>query len=145
MRARITREPIEPAALLADLATSADGATVLFLGHVRDRNEGREVTGIQYDAYVEMAERTLEEIAGDAAARLGTSHLALVHRIGELAVGEVSVAIAVASPTAWRPSTRAGSPSRSSSVACRSGRKSATRTDPPSGCPAPLPRRTRGE
>lgn len=98
MRARITREPIEPAALLADLATSADGATVLFLGHVRDSNEGREVTGIQYDAYVEMAERTLEEIAGDAAARLGTSHLALVHRIGELAVGEVSVAIAVASP-----------------------------------------------
>ncbi len=98
MHARITRDPIDPAALLADLATAADGATVLFLGHVRDRNEGREVTSIRYDAYVEMAERTLAEIAAAAAARLGTSRLALVHRIGERAVGEVSVAIAVASP-----------------------------------------------
>jgi molybdopterin synthase catalytic subunit len=98
MRAHFTRDPIDPAELLDDLATSADGATVLFLGHVRDRNEGQEVTGIRYDAYVEMAERTLAEIAADTAARLGTSHLALVHRIGELAVGEVSVAIAVASP-----------------------------------------------
>ncbi len=98
MRARITRDPIDPAALLAGLAAPADGATVLFLGHVRDHNEGRVVTGVRYEAYVEMAERTLAEIAAAAADRLGTTQVALVHRIGTLGIGEVSVAIAAASP-----------------------------------------------
>ncbi len=98
MRAWITRDPIEPAALLAGLATPSDGATVLFLGHVRDRNEGREVTGVRYEAYVEMAERTLTEIAAAAGDRLSTQQLVLVHRVGTLALGEVSVAIAVSSP-----------------------------------------------
>ncbi len=94
VRAWITTRPIEPAELLAQVGHPADGATVLFLGHVRETNDGRPVTGMQYDAYAEMAERVLAEIAAAAAARLGTDRLAVVHRVGELRVGEVSVAIA---------------------------------------------------
>ncbi len=98
VRAWITTGPIDPAELLAQAGDPADGATVLFLGHVRESNEGRSVTGMRYDAYVEMAERVLAEIAAEAAARLGTDRLAVVHRVGELAVGEVSVAIVASSP-----------------------------------------------
>ncbi len=98
MRAWITTHPIDTAELLAQVRTPEDGATVLFLGHVREENEGRPVTAMRYDAYVEMAQRVLAEIAAEVAGRLGTDHLALVHRVGALRVGEVSVAIAAASP-----------------------------------------------
>jgi molybdopterin synthase catalytic subunit len=53
---------------------------------------------MHYDAYVEMAGPVLEEIASEAAERLGTDRLTVVHRTGELAIGDVSVAIAVSSP-----------------------------------------------
>lgn len=98
MHAWITTQPIESATLLAQAGNPADGATVLFLGHVRETNEGRPVTGMRYDAYVAMAERVLAEVAAEAAVRLGTERLAVVHRVGELRVGEVSVAIAASSP-----------------------------------------------
>ncbi|HEX9108194.1 MAG TPA: molybdenum cofactor biosynthesis protein MoaE [Longimicrobiales bacterium] len=98
MRAWITPEPIDATEVLSLVGDAADGATVLFLGHVRDCNDGRPVSGMRYDAYVGMAERVLAEIAGEAAHGLGTDRLAVVHRIGELGVGEVSVAIAVSSP-----------------------------------------------
>lgn len=98
MRAWITPEPIDPTEVLSLVGDAADGATVLFLGHVRDCNDGRPVRGMHYDAYVDMAERVLAEIAGEATHGLGTDRLAVVHRIGELGVGEVSVAIAVSSP-----------------------------------------------
>jgi molybdopterin synthase catalytic subunit len=98
MRSRVTTDPIDPAAVLADVGDAADGAVLLFLGTVRNHNDGRPVTGVRYDAYVEMAERVLSAIAREAAERLGTDRIAVVHRIGELAVGEASVAIAVSSP-----------------------------------------------
>ena len=98
MRAWITAEPIDPAEVLCAVGSASDGATVAFLGHVRDHNDGRPVTGLRYEAYREMAERVLAEIAGEAEARLGGGAVAIVHRIGELAVGDVSVAIAVSSP-----------------------------------------------
>jgi len=75
-----------------------DGAVLLFLGTVRNQNEGRRVVGMRYDAYVAMAESVLAEIAAEAATRLGTDRIVVAHRIGNLRVGEVSVAIAVSSP-----------------------------------------------
>lgn len=98
MRSWVTREPIDAGALLAAVGAPADGAALLFVGTVRDHNDGRPVVGVRYEAYVEMAEPVLEQIAGEAAARLGTDRVAVVHRVGELAVGEASVAIAVSSP-----------------------------------------------
>jgi molybdopterin synthase catalytic subunit len=96
--ARVTRDPIEADHVLGRVGDDSDGAVVVFLGVVRDHNEGAAVTGVSYDAYEEMAGRVLSEIGREAAQRLGTDRLAVVHRIGDLAVGDVSVAIAASSP-----------------------------------------------
>ena len=70
------------------------GATSVFVGSVRDSNEGRGVAGIDYQAYLAMAERELRTIVDEAAQRFGTRGIAAEHRLGFLAVGELSVAIA---------------------------------------------------
>ena len=97
-RASLVRAPIDAAAVLAEVGDAADGAVLLFLGTVRDHADGRAVSGMGYDAYEEMAADVLRQIADEAAARLGTPRVVVVHRVGELAIGEVSVAIAVSSP-----------------------------------------------
>ncbi|MBA3672769.1 MAG: molybdenum cofactor biosynthesis protein MoaE [Gemmatimonadaceae bacterium] len=94
--ARLTYEAIDAATVLADVAGSRHGAILLFLGVVRDVNDGRGVTGIEYSAYESMATRELHFIATEAASRVGDSDVAIVHRIGALALEETSVAIAVA-------------------------------------------------
>jgi molybdopterin synthase catalytic subunit len=75
-----------------------DGAVALFLGTVRDHNDGRDVDGLEYEAYGPMAERVLAEIAAEAASRWQTDRIAAAHRFGLLAIGEASVAIAVSTP-----------------------------------------------
>jgi molybdopterin synthase catalytic subunit len=96
--ALVITAPIDPAELLGRVGADEDGAALLFLGVVRDHADGRAVTGMRYDAYEEMAREVLAAIAEEAAVRLGTDRVAVVHRYGELAVGEVSVAVAVSSP-----------------------------------------------
>ncbi|MGK7311396.1 MAG: molybdenum cofactor biosynthesis protein MoaE [Candidatus Longimicrobiales bacterium M2_2A_002] len=98
VEAWITREPIEPRDVLDRVGAREDGAVLLFVGTVRDHNEGSAVSGLTYDAYDEMATKVLAGIAGEAAERLGTDRVAAVHRVGELAIGDVSVAIAASSP-----------------------------------------------
>ena len=94
----IVTDPIVPEDVLARVGSDEDGAAILFLGVVRDHADGRAVSGMRYDAYQEMAESVLGEIAEEAAARLGTDRVAVLHRTGELTIGDVSVAIAVSSP-----------------------------------------------
>ena len=98
MSARITDAAIDPSALLAEIEGAGFGAAVLFLGTVRDQNEGRSVSGMRYEAYVPMAERVLAEIVEETARRMNPCRIAAVHRVGELGIGEVSVAIAAAAP-----------------------------------------------
>jgi molybdopterin synthase catalytic subunit len=93
----ITSSPIDPSTLLERVAAPEDGAALLFLGIVRDHNDGRAVSGVQYETYAEMAEQVLRQIAEEAAELLGTRRIAVVHRTGELGIGEVSVAIVVSS------------------------------------------------
>jgi len=93
----VSPDPIDGAALLARLADHGHGAALLFVGTVREHADGRPVSGMRYEAYVEMAEPVLAEIAAEAAEMLGTGAVAVVHRIGALGLGEASVAIAVAS------------------------------------------------
>ena len=93
--ARLVRAPIDPGALLAAVANPAHGALLLFIGVVREVNDGRDVTGIEYSAYEGMAERELAAIAEEAEARFGATSVAIEHRLGELALEEASVAIAV--------------------------------------------------
>jgi len=94
----IVREPIDPAHVLTLIGADQDGASLLFLGVVRDYNDGRSVGGMRYDTYEEMAAEVLSEIVDEAARSAGTDRIAAIHRTGELEVGEVSVAIAVSSP-----------------------------------------------
>ena len=94
----IVRDPIRTDDMLARVGDRRDGAVLLFMGTVRDHHDGRPVAGIRYEAYEEMAEVVLREIAMEATALLGTDRIAVVHRVGVLDVGEVSVAIAASSP-----------------------------------------------
>jgi molybdopterin synthase catalytic subunit len=91
----ITDRPLDTGALLQRVCGPATGAAVLFVGTVRDHNQGAVVIGIRYEAYAEMAGAVLQEIGAEAEARFG-ARVAAVHRVGELGVGEASVAIAAA-------------------------------------------------
>lgn len=93
---RLTREPIDAAALVREVAYPAHGAILLFLGVVRNVNDGRGVTGIEYSAYEPMAAAELQAIANEAARRFGPADVLIVHRLGELALEDASVGIAVA-------------------------------------------------
>jgi len=98
MYTAITPDPITSETVLRHVGDDGDGAVCVFLGVVRDHNDGRGVLGVQYSAYAVMAEKVLAEIGAEAAARAGSDRVAVVHRTGELRVGEASVAIAVSSP-----------------------------------------------
>jgi molybdopterin synthase catalytic subunit len=97
-RTAIVTHPIDVTAIIAEVASDGAGATSLFLGTVRDINDGRAVTGMEYTAYGAMAERELAKIAAEAVERFGGVALSVEHRIGVLALGDVSVAIAAAHP-----------------------------------------------
>jgi molybdopterin synthase catalytic subunit len=71
------------------------GGTVLFLGTVRKKSEGRGVTGLTYEVYREMAEKRMREIEATTRKKWPIVRIAMVHRYGSLRVGEVSVAVAV--------------------------------------------------
>ena len=96
--AAIVHDPIRNEDVLAHVGADEDGAAILFLGVVRNHADGRRVTGMTYESYEEMAEPVLREIAEEASERFGSDRIAVVHRVGDLAIGEVSVAIAVSSP-----------------------------------------------
>lgn len=87
---------IDVHALLAVVQHAGAGAVSLFLGTVRDVNDGRPVTGMEYEAYRPMALSELRAVAEAACARAPGLHVAVVHRVGALQVGDVSVAIATA-------------------------------------------------
>jgi molybdopterin synthase catalytic subunit len=95
--ARLVRRPLDPGALISEVAQPANGAILLFLGVVRDVNDGRGVTRIEYSAYEPMAARELAAIAEEASAKFG-ANLVIEHRLGDLALEETSVGIAVGHP-----------------------------------------------
>jgi molybdopterin synthase catalytic subunit len=98
MRTAIVDAPIDATALMAEVARHSNGATVLFVGTVRDVNDGRPVSGMEYSAYRSMAEREMADIVREASFQFGTSDIAVEHRIGVLELGDASVVIAVAHP-----------------------------------------------
>lgn len=93
--ASLVRAPIDPTAMIRAVSNPANGAVLLFLGAVRQVNEGRGVTGIDYEAYEAMAQRELERIVSEASASFPTADIAVQHRLGELGIEDVSVAIAI--------------------------------------------------
>lgn len=98
MRTAVVTGAIDPAALLGEVSSTRNGAALLFLGTVRDMNDGQAVTALDYSAYGSMAERELAAIAREAADRWGTEDIVVEHRTGTLGLGDISVAIVVAHP-----------------------------------------------
>ena len=98
IRVALKDDPIDTAALLAEVGRPDAGATALFLGTARDHSDGKEgVTHLEYDAYREHVETSLVTIAEEAAQQWPVLSAAVEHRVGEVKVGEPSVAVAVSS------------------------------------------------
>ncbi len=94
----ITQQPIDVNRLVEAVRHDEDGAVVTFVGVVRNENRGKAVLHMEYEAYPEMATAKMREIGDEIAARWGLHHVAMVHRVGRMKVGEASVVIAVAAP-----------------------------------------------
>ena len=87
----LSAEPIDVAALRAALSHDAAGGVVVFEGVVRDHNAGRAVRGLAYQAYDALAASEGTRIVDEARARHAVEALVCVHRVGELAIGDVAV------------------------------------------------------
>jgi MoaE-MoaD fusion protein len=94
----LSSQPIDVSAVLAAVEGHDEGGVVLFLGRVRRASRGRVVTRLDYEAYAGMAQSELAALADEARAQQGAARVAIVHRTGRLALGELAVAIAVAAP-----------------------------------------------
>lgn len=95
---RLTNTDIQTAPLLESVRSTQAGAVLLFLGTVRELTNGQQTVALDYDAYAEMAEIKLNELEQEARERWTVIELAIVHRLGHLELGEISVAIAVSCP-----------------------------------------------
>jgi molybdopterin synthase catalytic subunit len=98
IRVTVGEAAFDPAGLLDEVGRPDSGASVLFLGTVRDHSEGKQgVTHLEYEVYSEMVESKIGEIVDEAAARWPILDVVVVHRAGVVQVGEASVAVAVSS------------------------------------------------
>ena len=91
---RVTDEAIGADEAVAFVADPAAGGTCLFLGTVRDHSDAGRVTGLTYEAWEELAVRRLEELGEELFEAWPLRRIALLHRTGELGIGEVSVVVA---------------------------------------------------
>lgn len=94
----LTHEPIDHHALDEQVRRSDCGAVVTFLGTVRDLTDGKVTVALGYEAYPGMAEKKMAEIERETRARWPVGGMVMVHRLGHLDIGEVSVAVAVSCP-----------------------------------------------
>lgn len=98
IRVTVGEEPIDGGALLGEVGRSDSGATVLFLGTVRDHSQDKEgVTHLEYEVFAERVEPNIAEIVNEAGERWPILRAAVEHRSGRVEVGETSVAVAVSS------------------------------------------------
>jgi len=94
----LTHDPIDPAAIVAQVGSPLAGAVVLFLGTTREVTDGRRTRALDYECYGEMAERKLADLEAEAKGRWPLVECVVLHRLGYLKIGEASVAVAVSSP-----------------------------------------------
>ncbi len=91
----VTEKPIDLNAVVEAARRDEDGAVVTFVGVVRNENRGKAVLYLEYEAYPQMAEAKMREIGDEIAGRWGLHHVAMVHRVGRIEIGEASIVIAV--------------------------------------------------
>jgi molybdopterin synthase catalytic subunit len=95
---RMTSDPLSVDEALASVADDGAGGTCVFVGTVRDHSKAGDVTGLRYEAWDELAVTRLHEIAGELFERWPVRKVAILHRTGDLRVGEASVVIACSAP-----------------------------------------------
>jgi len=95
---RVTDQPLSLDTAVAEVADERAGAIATFTGTVRRQSRGREVTQLEYEAYAEMAEDVMAQLAHALQERYELCAVAIHHRVGTLGIGEASVVIAVAAP-----------------------------------------------
>jgi molybdopterin synthase catalytic subunit len=97
--AELRFETLDPAAELADILSLGEGAVVSFVGVARPQShEGKVLEQLVLEHHDRLTQKSLEEIAGDAARRFDVRHIRVVHRCGAIAPGEAIVFAAAASP-----------------------------------------------
>ena len=95
---RVTESPLSLEEVVREVTDERAGAIATFTGTVRSESRGRAVVHLEYEAYSEMAEDVMGQIARDLAARYDVHRVAIHHRTGRVEVGEASVVIAVSAP-----------------------------------------------
>jgi molybdopterin synthase catalytic subunit/molybdopterin converting factor small subunit len=95
---RLSEEPLDLAAAVAEVANERAGAIATFVGTTRIDSRGRTVQHLQYEAYEGMAEDVMKRIAADLKSRYDLCEIAIHHRVGLVGIGETSVVIAVSAP-----------------------------------------------
>jgi molybdopterin synthase catalytic subunit len=95
---RVVEEPPSLDRCVAAVGAETMGGIVTFTGVVRRTNQGRDVERLEYEAYVEMAEKVMREIGAEIEAEIEGTRIAVEHRIGKLVVGDIAVVIAAAAP-----------------------------------------------
>ena len=94
----LSADPLDPGSLLAVVRRGRDGGLALFVGVVRDENEGHRVDRLEYEAYGSMAEKEMVRIAQDLSRSHPDAQVLFRHRVGTLAVGDVAVVVAASAP-----------------------------------------------
>lgn len=92
----LTRGPISPEKVIAQVRTSSSGCVVTYVGLIRDSSDGRAVAGVEYDDVDGRAEARLRELAQEAERRFPINAVAICHRLGKLKVGDINLVVAVA-------------------------------------------------
>jgi molybdopterin synthase catalytic subunit len=95
---RLSSEPLSVEDALASIADPGAGGTCVFVGTVRDRSDAGAVTGLHYEAWGDLATERLREIAAEMLDRWPLRRVAILHRTGDLAVGDASVVVACSAP-----------------------------------------------
>ncbi len=95
---QLVHEAIKPAAFVAHVRGSGDGAMVVFDGFVRDHSRNRQTLYLEYEAYEPMALAKMHEIAAHIHEQFSIHAVAMVHRLGRLEIGETSVFTAISAP-----------------------------------------------
>jgi MoaE-MoaD fusion protein len=95
---RLTQRPVNLTSVVVEVVDERAGAIATFLGTVRAQSRGRDVIALEYEAYEEMAEEVMAEIAEELRTRYDLCKVAISHRLGRVEVGETSVAIAISAP-----------------------------------------------
>ena len=95
---QLTHDPIDYHVLTESVRSNQSGAVVLFLGTVRELTAGRQTVALDYEGYPEMARAKLAELETAARSQWPIDKVAIVHRLGHLELGDISVAVAVSCP-----------------------------------------------